>query len=201
MARGSDDRSTVPASDAPGRPSGRAVEGTRAPRPSARPIPERNSAFDHLPLEKLRAYRAALGEEENRVSYWRRILHARIDIIHAGTAVQPADVDSLRAVLARSSGVSTRTALLSIVPADKLPSLPDLSNLWDRDPIPGDDAGTDALATELARVERQLSAYRTALHERIGAATVELIARYREEPTLCLSVLPEQRDQRSSLAI
>ena len=36
----------------------------------------------------------------------------------------------------------------------------------------------------------QLSAYRTALHKRLAGATGELIARYREQPTLCLTALP-----------
>jgi anti-sigma-K factor RsiG len=166
-------------------------------RPGARPVPERNNDFDHLPLESLRSYRAALGDEENRVSYWRRIVHARIDIILAGATAQPADIDSLRSVLARSSGVSTRTDLLRIVPADQMPPLPDLSELWDRDPIPGDDAFNAELTEHLTRVERELSAYRTALHARIASATVELIARYREEPSLCLTALPAQRGRRS----
>jgi hypothetical protein len=190
MVRRTDDRG-------PSRPAARGSETPRAGRASARPTPERCPDFDHLSLDRLRGYRAALGEEENRVSYWRRIVHARIDLILAGTTVRPADVDSLRDVLSRSSGVSTRTALLSLVPTDEMPPLPDLSELWDADPIPGDEAYNEALAADLNRVERELSAYRTALHARIAAATAELIARYREEPSLCLSVLPEHREHRS----
>jgi hypothetical protein len=190
MVRRTDDRGL-------NRPATRVSEPPRGGRASARPTPERCPDFDHLSLDRLRGYRTALGEEENRVSYWRRIVHARVDLILAGSAVRPADVDSLRDVLARSSGVSTRTALLSIVPADEMPPLPDLSELWDRDPVPGDAAHNEALAAELNRVERELSAYRTALHTRIAAATAELIARYREEPSLCLSVLPEPREHRS----
>ena len=46
------------------------------------------------------------------------------------------------------------------------------------------------LANELADAEKQLSEYRSVLHQRLSAATGELIARYRDEPTLCLSALP-----------
>jgi hypothetical protein len=48
----------------------------------------------------------------------------------------------------------------------------------------------------LAVAERQLSEYRQALHRRIGDATSELIARYREEPNLCLTALPLRRERR-----
>jgi hypothetical protein len=49
------------------------------------------------------------------------------------------------------------------------------------------------LAHDLSKAEAQLSAYRTALHKRLSSATGELIARYREQPELCLSALPTQR--------
>jgi anti-sigma-K factor RsiG len=173
-----------------------ATDAPRTGRSGARPTPERCAEFDHLPLDILRSYRSALNEEEGRVSYWRRIVHARIDLILAGTTVHPADVDSLRSVLARSSEVSTRTSLITTVPSLDMPPLPDLTELWDRDPIPGDDAHNEKLSADLNRVERELSAYRTALHDRIAAATAELIARYREEPSLCLQVLPEPREGR-----
>ena len=38
--------------------------------------------------------------------------------------------------------------------------------------------------------ELQLSAYRNALHRRLELATGELIARYHEDPSLCLCALP-----------
>ena len=39
---------------------------------AARPVPQRNSDFDHLTLDGLRCYRSALTAEEGKVSYWRR---------------------------------------------------------------------------------------------------------------------------------
>jgi hypothetical protein len=36
------------------------------------------------------------------------------------------------------------------------------------------------------------------LHRRIADATGELIARYREQPELCLAVLPARRERRVS---
>ncbi len=161
-------------------------------------VPERSPEFAHLPLVGLRQYRKALTQEESRVSYWRRIMQARLDVVRAlGTDTGP-DVDALRPVLGAARVGAARNALLDVVPVDDIPPLPNLESLWERDPRPGDEAYNEALAADLGRAEAQLSAYRQALHRRLAAATTELIARYREEPTLCLSALPLPRAKAES---
>ena len=50
----------------------------------------------------------------------------------------------------------------------------------------------ETIPADLTKAEAQLSAYRTALHRRLADATGELIARYREQPELCLTVLPDR---------
>jgi hypothetical protein len=189
-------------------PSRSASLPARAPAPSAaraaarrsraagRPAPERDAAFDALTLEALREYRSALQAEEGKVSYWRRILQARLDLVRAGSATGPAERVDLRPVLTDSRVRSGRTALVEVLPVDDIPPLPSLAELWERRVAPSDLVASAALEADLEQAEEQLSSYRTALHERIGGATGELIARYREEPTLCLSVLP-QRPARS----
>jgi hypothetical protein len=170
-----------------------------ANRPTAdtgrfRKAPERSPEFAHLPLDGLRTYRLALTKEEGRVSYWRRIIQARLDLVRAaevgavGTAAE-----RLRDVFTDGRVDSGRRALLTVIPVEDIPPLPDLAELWTREPMPGADADNAKLADDLSRAEAQLSAYRTALHRRLAAATGELIARYREEPTLCLTALPLQR--------
>jgi hypothetical protein len=154
--------------------------------------PERSPEFAHLSLDGLRRYRAALSTEENRVSYWRRILQARLDVVRAVDSGTPTTVDDLSGVFAEARIGGTRTALLTVVPVDDMPPLPNLAEVWSREPRPGDSAGNASLSRDLTGAENQLSAYRTALHRRLGAATSELIARYREEPDLCLSVLPNK---------
>lgn len=157
-------------------------------------VPERSPEFAHLPLVGLRQYRKALTQEESRVSYWRRIIQARLDVVRAmGSPSSGPDVEALRPVLGAERVGAARTALLDVVPVDDIPPLPNLESLWDRDPRPGDDAYNESLVTELTRAEAQLSAYRAALHRRLSSATTELIARYREEPSLCLSALPLPR--------
>ncbi len=158
-------------------------------RTASRPTPERSPAFAHLSIGDLRAYRQTLAEEENRVSYWRRIIQARLDVVRAGEAGK-IDVENLRNVLAEARIQSSRRALITVLPIEDIPPLPDLGKLWDREPQPGDPSHNEALARDLAGAEIQLSAYRAALHRRIGKATEELIARYREDPSLCLQALP-----------
>ena len=158
-----------------------------------RAVPERSPDFAHLSLDGLRAYRRALSTEEGRVSYWRRIIQARLDLVRAAESGTVATSQNLRGVFAEARVDSGRKALLTVVPIDDMPPLPDLVDLWSRTAQPGDPEGTQVLARDLAKAEAQLSAYRTALHKRLASATGELIARYREQPALCLSALPMQR--------
>jgi hypothetical protein len=167
-----------------------------AARRGARPTPERSDEFSHLSLDDLRAYRRTLTTEEDQVSYWRRIIQARLDVVRAGT-LGPADGEHLRPVLAQDRVSSSRTALISLVPADDIPPLPNLAELWDRRVAASDYQGQKDLDHDLSVAERQLSQYRAALHRRIADATGELIARYREHPELCLTALPQQRVRRA----
>lgn len=161
----------------------------------ARPVPERNPDFAHLTLSALRAYRRTLTHEESRVSYWRRLIQARLDVVRDGTVdgdhLSDEDkVERLRGVLAAARTGESRQALVAVLPIDDIPPLPDLEELWSRELQPSDAHGTERLHEDLALAELQLSTYRSALHDRLGAATQELIARYREDPGLCLAVLP-----------
>lgn len=169
-----------------------------ANRPTAdagrfRTVPERSPDFAHLSLEGLRAYRTALSAEETRVSYWRRIIQARLDLVRVAEVGTVATADNLRNVFAEARVDSGRRALLTVLAVDDIPPLPDLVEVWAREPVIGADEHNKVLAHDLSKAEAQLSAYRTALHKRLAAATGELIARYREQPTLCLSALPTER--------
>lgn len=162
-----------------------------APRKQVtRTAPERGEDFRHLSLEQLRAYRTALGAEEHKVSYWRRIIQARLDVVRAGSGRERLDAATLRPVLTDARVGSGRRALVEVLPIDDIPPLPSLAELWDRRVSAGDLDGQGRYEADLAEAERQLSSYRTALHARQADATGELIARYREAPTLCLSALP-----------
>jgi hypothetical protein len=166
-------------------------------RPTSEPgrfraVPERSPEFAHLSLDRLRTYRRALSAEEGRVSYWRRIIQARLDLLRASDGAPVSSMDDLRGVFAEARVDSGRSALLTVMPRDDIPPLPDLVTLWATESRPDDPEHTARLLHDLTKAESQLSAYRTALHKRLAGATGELIARYREQPELCLSALPVQ---------
>jgi hypothetical protein len=160
------------------------VEGRRSHR--GRAEPKHAPELAHLALEALRDYRQELVAEETRVSYWRRILQARLDQV-----IGPDDhqaLDRLRGVLDDHGQSSRRLALLPVVRTEDAAPLPDLAVLWET--TPGDGADHDSMVTRLRDAERELSSYRRSLHERLDAATGELISRYRDEPALALKALP-----------
>jgi len=178
---------------------GTAPSPVRAPAPRTpaarrksepRPVPTRDDAYAHLSLHELRAYRKALTDEEGRVSYWRRILQARLDVVQAGATGRELDTARLRPVLTTARVGAGRQALVDVLPADDIPPLPSLAELWERRVDAGDPVAQAQLARDLVAAEVGLSTYRSALHRRIADATGELIARYREQPGLCLSALP-----------
>jgi len=84
-----------------------------------------------------------------------------------------------------------------VLPIDDIPPLPRLAELWDRCVSDYDTAGRAALELDLAEAEQRLSEYRTVLHSRLAIATGELIARYHEQPSLCLIALPVDPNRRS----
>lgn len=172
------------------------AEGAQRRRSAPRPVPSRSEAYGHLAIDELRSYRTALTAEENNVSYWRRILQARLDVVSASGASRELDTARLRPVLTSERVDSGRRALVQVLDADDIPPLPSLSELWERQVADGDDAGRAAFAEALREAEHQLSDYRRALHNRINGATCELIARYREQPDLCLTALPRERGRR-----
>ena len=174
--------------------AGRAATAPTPRKQAVRPTPERTEEHAHLSLEALREYRKVLSAEESRVSYWRRILQARLDLLIAGS---DGDSETLRPVLTDQRVGAGRRALVEITPVDDIPPLPDLAELWDRFVDLSDAEAVASMTEDLTAAERQLSDYRSVLHRRLGAATGELIARYRDEPTLCLSALPVQDTRRS----
>lgn len=170
---------------------GTAVPGQRR-KGERRPDPVRSEAYAHLSIDALREYRRALSEEEHRVSYWRRILQARLDLVVNGTTSTGVDHQRLTPLLTTERVGAGRRALASVFHGDGgIPPLPLLEELWQRQVGTDDEAGRTAFGDDLRCAEQELSAYRAALHDRIGQATGELIARYRDSPELCLTALPQ----------
>jgi hypothetical protein len=153
---------------------------------------------DHAPrqlaamdLPTLRAYRKDLQSEEDRVSYWRRLVHARVDLLAAGASTSGSlTLAQLIKVLGDTGTGAARNALSSVRASDPLPDLPESEWMWVTEIDPHD---PEALAEAMARLhaaEEKLTHYRKALFDRIDEATAELIERYKEDPAAALSVLP-----------
>lgn len=175
----------------------RTSAGGRAPRPvpaqrrgGVRPVPVLDPAYAHLSIDALRAYRSTLEDEENKVSYWRRLLQGRFDVVAGGGRDAQVPHEKLGKLLSSERVGAGRRALAEVGPVDDIPALPRLAELWDRQVAADDEAGREAFLADLRDAESSLSQNRAALHLRIAEATGELIARYRAEPELCLSALP-----------
>ena len=166
-------------------PVGGSSDRPATPLHAVPPAPARNPELAHLDLARLRSYRRSLLAEELRVSYWRRLIQARRDLLRGGLTGE--DLDDLRAALTEVRGATTRQVMLALHPEDGMPILPHLPSLWASVAEPG--SQTEQLS-RLASAESVLSSYREALHRRLDRATAELVARYHEDPSLCLSALP-----------
>lgn len=158
-----------------------------SPAGSRSTLPEPSPHLEGLSLPELRAYRERLRAEEERASYWRRLVHARIDMLEAtGTTDGSLPLADLVRVLGDTGNGQVRHALHRVRAADPLPDLPALEEVWI---VPADDDGRVDAVRRLRDAEAQLTGYRAALHGRIDEATAELIVRYREDPTRALAVL------------
>jgi hypothetical protein len=144
-------------------------------------------AWEELSLADLRLYRRRLSDEEEKISYWRRLVHARIDVLEAESRHErPLRLDELIRVLGDTGTGRSRTALVNVRAADDLPELPVLHEMWVTEVDPNDAVAVTEAVQRLRAAESQLTDYRRALHERLDGATTELIVRYRQDPASAL---------------
>jgi hypothetical protein len=156
-------------------------------------VPTYLDGIDDLPLDEIRAKRSECQQIEVALSYLRRLIQGRLDIVFAyvaqaenGETLELANVvDDLPGILTAGTGSrgAGRLPLLlapdtedyhltseldAILGADEIVSLPgrDLAELQD-------------LATRLSVLEKQVSAERRGLHERIDTLQAELVDRYK----------------------
>jgi hypothetical protein len=143
-------------------------------------------------LQDLRSYRQRLRDEEDKVSYWRRLMHARMDMLDAGSHTEGSlSLEDLVRVLGDTGTGHTRTALAKVRSAEPLPDLPELPDMWVTEIDPHDANAVAEAMSKLRAAEQQVTEYRKALHQRIDEVTGELISRYRENPAAALEALPD----------
>lgn len=139
-----------------------------------------------LGLADLRAYRQRLREEEDRASYWRRLVHARLDLLRSGRGTDGSvALEDLVRILGDTASGAARRSLLRVRAEADLPQLPDLVEVWS---TPGD-ADLDDVEARLCDAEVRLTDYRAALFARLGETTRALVLRYRQDPLAALAVL------------
>ena len=149
---------------------------------------------DGLTVDEIRTMRTECQEAEGALSYLRRLIQGRLDIVHAylerpdgaGAPDLSSVVDNLAGILAgpgRPSGpgrnpvlhspdtddmAALTTELDAVLGADDIGRLGDLS----------DDALRD-LAERLRTLENRVSGERRGLHERIDSLQAELVERHK----------------------
>lgn len=157
---------------------------THAPSPA--PVPDETD-LGSLPLGELRALREEMRTQEHQVSYWRRLVHGRLDLLalHRDSPLGEPAVEGITEALssAMPSAGQARTDVHDTSPAEVIADLADLECVWH---TPEDAQGAHDLAARLRVVESELSGRRAALHRSIDAATAELVSRYQQDPRQAL---------------
>ncbi len=162
--------------------------------------------LSRLPIDEVRARRRDAQSVENALSYVRRMVQGRLDIVGAElqrrrAGGDPADLSDLvyrlPDILAESrpgglgngpdspGGGNMARPPLELEPdravtealESRLDQLLDLANASSLGDL--DSAGLLDLADRLAALEQQVSAHRSTLHDVIGALQVEITRRYR----------------------
>jgi hypothetical protein len=147
------------------------------------------------PVAGLRALRTGLREEELQVSYWRRLVQGRLDLVRDALAGHQPNAERLASsrIAQEATDGGRSAAFTRITGGDMERRLATLVELWDT-PIPWDDAEElRQIELTLVTIEADLSSYRQDLHERIDACTAELVGRYRRNPGELKSLGPLSR--------
>lgn len=151
-----------------------------------------DSLLANASLAELRQRRKELTDREGLVSYWRRIIQARLDLLRVGNVGKGATLVGLNQILSEHAGANNRKVFMSVEQGSAATPIPGLDVLWEQglNPSPED---RESLQAGLQGAERELSAQRRQLHDEIDATTAELVSRYAADPALALSALPSRK--------
>lgn len=151
------------------------------------------AGIGELPMADLRARKSECSEAEAALSYLRRLVQVRLDIVLAelqsradgGTGELSELVEQLPEILAEGG---TRT-MAGRLPSLTLPDVEDhqlsadLDAIFDVDKAGAlpqtDDAEVRRIADGLVELERRVSDQRRALHERLDMLQAEIVRRYK----------------------
>lgn len=156
--------------------------------------PDYVAGLPELPMAQLRARKAECADAESALSYLRRLVQVRLDIVVAelqrraeGASGELSEIiDNLPDILAERG---TRTSTGGRLPSLDLPDVnhrlltKELDLIFDVDKatvlaeMPED--GVRGLADAMVELERTVSSQRRALHERLDALQAEVVRRYK----------------------
>jgi hypothetical protein len=155
--------------------------------------PDYSTGLGQLPIRTLRERRDECHRAETGLSYFRRLIQGRLDIVHSEQARREGGdeatdlahlIEALPTILAEHSGGASRGPLPEIVAPDEfedmageLDAIVDASQLTSLPDQP--DPALAAMAEALAGMERTVSSQRRALHERIDGLQEEIVQRYK----------------------
>lgn len=146
-----------------------------------------------LPMADLRVRKAECGEAESALSYLRRLVQVRLDIVLAelqrraegGTGELSEIIDHLPEILTERGTRTTggRLPSLDLPDVNHRMLTADLDRIFDVDKASVlsemDDDGVRGLADAMVALERRVSAQRRALHERLDTLQAEVVRRYK----------------------
>ena len=152
------------------------------------------AGLTELPMTELRSRKAECGDAESALSYLRRLVQVRVDIVLAelqrrsdgGSGELSEIIDQLPEILTERG---TRTTTGGRLPSLELPDInhrvltADLDRIFDIDKasvlveMPDDDVRR--VADALVELERKVSSQRRALHERLDVLQAEVVRRYK----------------------
>ena len=151
------------------------------------------SGLGELSMDDLRARKAECNHAEDALSYLRRLVQVRLDIVRAelrsrgegGSGELSELVEHLPEILAEGGTrtVAGRLPTLGLPDVDHRLLTADLDAILDVDragALPETDLDdVQTIERDLQQLERQVSDHRRALHERLDAIEAEIVRRYK----------------------
>lgn len=146
--------------------------------------------LEALTLDELRRRRDAVRDEEEELSYRRRLLHAQLDIVGAaGRASDRGEFEAMLAEVLADAPPATARAVRAV-------DVEDHPEDADVDPLPADVVELDeqeraALIARLRREEEEISRRRRALLDELDRYQEELVRRFRRDGVDARALLGE----------
>jgi hypothetical protein len=133
-----------------------------------------------LSLDELLELRSGLRAHEEQLSYWRRVVQGRLDVLAA--RLDGTDTDALAVVLGGSERCGTRVQHSPVRPCAPMLELATADRAWEIASTSDDPAAVRHAVQRLRTAERWLSEQRAVVLGELDAATARLARRLHDDP-------------------